>query len=211
MAPKKPILIVEDDKELCQLLEDLLRGEGFSVVSATSLAEAQERLSKQLYSIIFVDLQLASQSGLKVIKQIRYSGPKVANNMSTPIILMSGYLEPGVVIEVAPIVQCILAKPFRNDEVVRQVHYILSPDFQNQKMATVQNKGAPVREGSAAAASLHDFSGKLMVVQMLFEQLKELLQGRSDLPEELALVDRIEINLGKLDEIIRSGDRKGGK
>ena len=64
------ILHVEDDKDICKLV-DLLLGEKFKVHQANSLAEAKELLDKHSYDLLLLDIGLPDGSGLDLIEYVR--------------------------------------------------------------------------------------------------------------------------------------------
>jgi DNA-binding response OmpR family regulator len=123
---KKTILIVEDDALLSQALSDTLITAEYSVVSATRLSDALHKTNNQRFACILVDLQLESGSGLNVIQQIRNETAKQSLNFKTPIILMSGYLEPDVIRGIANKVQGVLAKPFDVGAILSKIHELTS-------------------------------------------------------------------------------------
>jgi len=76
------ILLVEDDKNLCESLSKFLAGEGYTVTVAASLSEA--RLQKNLQpSLILLDWMLPDGQGVDLLREIR----KI--NVTTPIILLT--------------------------------------------------------------------------------------------------------------------------
>lgn len=76
------ILLVEDDKNLCESLSKFLAGEGYTVTVAASLSEA--RLQKNLQpSLILLDWMLPDGQGVDLLREIR------KKNVTTPIILLT--------------------------------------------------------------------------------------------------------------------------
>lgn len=67
---KPSILLIEDDQELCLELAAYLRGAGFSVRCASTLAVAQRLLAEQPPELLVVDINLPDGSGLELCWQI---------------------------------------------------------------------------------------------------------------------------------------------
>ena len=67
------ILIVEDNEELSSTLVTFLSTEGYVCQTASSYAEAVERLSGFNYDSIILDLMLPDRSGLQVLEWIKAS------------------------------------------------------------------------------------------------------------------------------------------
>jgi two-component system, OmpR family, phosphate regulon response regulator PhoB len=80
-----PILIVDDEEDLRNLLNLSLRREGFETVVAGTAFEALERLKEVRPSLIVLDLMLPDLPGTEVCRRIR-SNPDLA---SVPIIMLT--------------------------------------------------------------------------------------------------------------------------
>lgn len=57
------VLVVEDDQGLRETLEDLLRGEGYSVLLARDGLDALEKLDSSMPSVILLDLMMPRLDG----------------------------------------------------------------------------------------------------------------------------------------------------
>ncbi len=79
MIALKKILIVEDDVSIHNVIEELLKKEGFATSSAYSGTEALLLLEKEKYDLILLDLMLPALSGEEIIRKIQ----------DTPIIVLS--------------------------------------------------------------------------------------------------------------------------
>jgi DNA-binding response OmpR family regulator len=77
------ILLVDDDRELLELLAEYLRGENFIVSTSSSGAEALDRLSEQEFAAVVLDIMMPGLSGLDVLKRIR-------ERWQTPVIMLTG-------------------------------------------------------------------------------------------------------------------------
>ncbi|MCK4706337.1 MAG: response regulator, partial [Gammaproteobacteria bacterium] len=76
------ILIVDDDKALCDLIERYLTENGYLALTAKDGVEMHKQLEKNTPDLIIMDLMLPGEDGLTLAKQIRNKG-----NM--PIIILS--------------------------------------------------------------------------------------------------------------------------
>ena len=68
---KETILVVDDEKEIADLLELYIGGEGYSVVKAYTGAEALETLRRQPVSLALLDVMLPDISGFELCRRIR--------------------------------------------------------------------------------------------------------------------------------------------
>jgi len=63
-------LLVDDDRELCQMLREYLNAEHFEVQSVHDGAQALERVRSQTFDIIILDVMLPGLSGFDVLRQL---------------------------------------------------------------------------------------------------------------------------------------------
>src|SRR3546814_16014985 len=68
------VLWVDDDHELAEGLADYLRGEGYLLSSALTLAEARQQLQDRAYDLVLVDLSLPDGSGMSLRSEERSVG-----------------------------------------------------------------------------------------------------------------------------------------
>jgi len=68
-------MIVDDEPDICELLEITLSGMDIDTCSATNLAQANSLLSQHEFDICLTDMNLPDGNGLDLIKQIRELDP----------------------------------------------------------------------------------------------------------------------------------------
>ena len=69
------VLIVDDDRELCELLAERLGTEGFAIEAVHDGPHGLERALSQNYSLVVLDLMLPGMGGLDVLRRIRARSP----------------------------------------------------------------------------------------------------------------------------------------
>jgi CheY-like chemotaxis protein len=76
MATTK-ILLVDDDKALCQIMRNLLEHKGFDITIASNVAEALKLISSERYDVLLSDLHMpGAADGLTVISAMRHINPR---------------------------------------------------------------------------------------------------------------------------------------
>ncbi len=65
------ILVIDDDDELCALLQEYLGQEGFAVESAGAAAEGLERALGGGFALVVLDVMLPGMSGFEVLRRLR--------------------------------------------------------------------------------------------------------------------------------------------
>ena len=70
---KNKILVIDDDLEMCGLLSDVLKGEGFSVLAIGESLEASKVLKKEEFDVIITDLKMKGLRGLDLLEEVKAS------------------------------------------------------------------------------------------------------------------------------------------
>lgn len=84
---KQHILMIDDDRELCDLLGSWLEAEGFSLTAVHDGAEGLEAALNGDYGAIVLDMMLPGMNGLEVLRALRQS-------CNTPLLMLSARGEP---------------------------------------------------------------------------------------------------------------------
>lgn len=118
MGGAAPVLVVDDDPMVLELLRALLEGDGLAVRTAGDGVTAIEAAGRRP-ALVLLDLELAAEDGATVAAQLR-----ALHGSDLPILLVSG--RPDVE-------QCArevaasgwVRKPFRRDALLSLVHRLL--------------------------------------------------------------------------------------
>jgi len=65
------LLLVDDEKGLCDNLKGFFKVSGFNVLIATNGQDALSLVKKEKPKIVFLDIQMSGMSGLEVLKEIK--------------------------------------------------------------------------------------------------------------------------------------------
>jgi twitching motility two-component system response regulator PilH len=87
-APK--ILVVDDSPTELAVLSALLQGEGFQVVTARDGEEALDKLSRDEFRLLLLDVVMPGKNGFSLCRQIRQDGEL----SRVPIILITSKSQP---------------------------------------------------------------------------------------------------------------------
>jgi two-component system, NtrC family, response regulator len=82
------ILIIDDDENLCGMLADLISSMGHEAAWALSLGEGTKSAEKNLFDVVFLDVNLPDGSGLDILPRLR----KTAS--SPEVIIITGAGDP---------------------------------------------------------------------------------------------------------------------
>ncbi len=81
------ILVVDDEAEIRNSLEDILREEGYGVASAASAGEAMVLLRDAVYDVVLLDIWLPDRDGLDVLADIH----QLALEARPEVVIISGH------------------------------------------------------------------------------------------------------------------------
>src|SRR5262245_26454714 len=79
------ILLVDDDRDLCQWLESALSRRGFAVAWRTSADEALALCAEQDFDVVVSDLNLRGMNGLELCERLAGSRP------DTPVVVITAF------------------------------------------------------------------------------------------------------------------------
>lgn len=85
--PAWRILCVDDEPNIVAALRRLFRGSGYSVVTATSGAEALELLAQSPVDLVFSDMRMPNMDGAQFLAQVREQWPLTVR------VLLTGYAD----------------------------------------------------------------------------------------------------------------------
>lgn len=118
-------MIVDDEKDICEILDFNLTGEGFAVDCANSAEEALEKIADG-YSLILLDVMMGGMSGYKMAEQLRQRG----NN--TPIVFLTAKdTENDMLTGFSTGADDYISKPFSVKEVVARVRAVIKRSSRN--------------------------------------------------------------------------------
>ncbi len=65
------ILIIDDEKEICESIQMILEYEGYKVDYSTSASEGLEKISEDSTAALLLDIQMPEMSGFEVLKKVK--------------------------------------------------------------------------------------------------------------------------------------------
>jgi DNA-binding NtrC family response regulator len=114
--PRGSILVVDDEAEIREGLEALLKSENFDVTLAENGAAGLQKLEERPFDLLLLDVSLPDRNGIEMLHEIRRRDPNLA------IILITAYGS----IDMARAAfkngaQDFVTKPWSNDELIAQI------------------------------------------------------------------------------------------
>jgi DNA-binding NtrC family response regulator len=121
LGGSETILVAEDDDAIRKLIENVLREQGYRVITAADGAEALYlvRQNDGEIDLVITDVVMPRLSGPDMVQRLQ------ADRLSTKVIFMSGYAEQGSFAAIENEEAEILEKPFSPQKILTLVRKIL--------------------------------------------------------------------------------------
>ena len=114
------ILIVDDNKEFCISLADILEAKGYEVESRNGGQAAIDRVKEKSFDLIIMDIKMPAMNGVEAFKHIKKINPRTA------VIMITAYaLEDLIKEALAEGAFSVLRKPFDVDKILELIEVII--------------------------------------------------------------------------------------
>jgi DNA-binding NtrC family response regulator len=114
-----PILVVDDEPEMCWILENIIRRMGLACMTAFNAGEAIVLTKSNQFSMVFLDAKLPDIDGLELARKLRKTNDRL------PIAIVSGYFyqdDPTIkAVLQEGLIAAFVGKPFDHDEIVSAI------------------------------------------------------------------------------------------
>ncbi len=114
------ILVVDDDQELRDLVDTILRGAGFDVLLASNGREGLQKVYRDRPDLILLDVQMQEMDGHTMCQRVREMGSEI------PIIILSAFGDAvNKVLGLEEGADDYVAKPFESRELIARINAVL--------------------------------------------------------------------------------------
>jgi two-component system nitrogen regulation response regulator NtrX len=131
------VLVVDDERGICRSVEIVLGGEGYAVETASSGAEALERLAARAFAGAVVDVRLPDIDGIELIGRMKSADPELA------VVVISGH---GTIADAVRSTQMgaydFLEKPLQRERLLLSVQRALEHRHLTGLSALLRRQGA---------------------------------------------------------------------
>lgn len=166
---KKVISIVEDEKDLNELVKRYLEKEGYEVRAYLTFDEASIHTNDEDVHLWILDIMLGDKSGFDLIEQVRQHAPNV------PVVFMSARdKEFDRIIGLEKGSDDYITKPFSAKELVLRVNNIIRRTYKDEN----QRITVDMYEIDEAQRLVFDRNGKIDLTTKEFELLMLFVRNR---------------------------------
>src|SRR6266849_5327425 len=164
---KGSILVVDDESEIREGLELLLKGEGYGVSSAETGESGLAKLEEHPFDLLLLDVSLPDRNGLDMLKEIHRRDPQLS------IVLITAYGS----IEMARAAfkngaMDYITKPWSNDELLAQV-------AQAVESRRLRDKNVQLKRALKQRFNFPNIVGKSDKMQVLLDLVTQVAPSRS--------------------------------
>ncbi|MBU2506949.1 MAG: sigma-54 dependent transcriptional regulator [Bacteroidetes bacterium] len=175
------ILIVDDDKDMRQLLSDILKSEGYEVRTAESGKKALKEIEVIRPEIVLLDIRLPDMNGIEVLKEIKKFDESII------VIMLSAYGDIQNAVDAMKLGAFdYFTKPFLNEEIILDIKKALQTRHLKIEVTNLRKK--------LESKGNHEiFIGESVQVKQILIQIKTIaphnmtvtIQGGSGTGKEL--------------------------
>jgi DNA-binding response OmpR family regulator len=180
MNTQERIMVVDDEKGICQNVEKILSKNNYEVICALSAAEALERLKTESFDLMISDIVMPGMNGLELLKQVKTEWPK------TRALMMTAYASTDTALKAIRLGALdYVSKPFTPDELRTVVRKAMAGDLVQAKASEKEIEVINVIDIDMP------FDGDEVAKYTGEDYVKTL--GRSDMPViEVKIPDKLE-------------------
>jgi len=185
-ARQKRILVVDDDRQLRQLLDRYLSDNGFAVTTVNDGIEMAEQLARDGFDLVILDLMLPGEDGLALTRQLR-------QERDLPVIMLSAKGdEVDRIIGIEMGADDYLSKPFNPRELLARIKSLLrrcqqpagEPEKLSEHTFAHFRLDLTTRELYAGGKPLELTASEFMLLKM-FVETPETALSRDELTQKL--------------------------
>ncbi len=135
MSRRPRILLVDDEPNIVEILEIMLRDEGLEVLKASSAREALAHLAESEFDIVISDIRMPDMSGVELLKEAKQITPE------TSFVLITAYASTETAIDALQHGACdYLTKPFKMEELLSIVRHSLEKRSLKREIAPLKDE-----------------------------------------------------------------------
>ncbi len=89
----KEIVVIDDEKIVCDMCKKVLEAEGYNVEVFTDSVLALQRIQEKRFDVVVTDLKMENVSGMDILKEVNHRYP------DTKVIMLTAYATLDAAIE----------------------------------------------------------------------------------------------------------------
>ena len=156
------ILVVDDDLEMCGMLSDVLKEEGFFVTTTGDSLEASKILKREEFDVLVTDLKMKGLKGLDLLEGVNKVAPM------TPVIIITAFGTIESAIKAMKMgAYDYITKPFQMDEIVLTIRKALENRLLKKEVIRL-------RKEVESRYDFHQLIGKSPSMQKIYDLIERI-------------------------------------
>jgi len=180
MSAKGAILVIDDEQEIRESLEELLKLEGYDVSTAPTAREGMRKVEERVLDLVLLDIGLPDSNGLEVLKAIKSDSP------DTSVVMITAYDSGQMAFQASKEgAESYITKPWDNDKLLLEIRNTL--DKSRLQVENVQLRRALKRFNLPYVVGKSEPMSKVMdlITQVAPTRATVLVTGESGTGKEL--------------------------
>jgi len=161
------VLVIDDEKNMCHMLQTILENAGYRVETATHGKAGLEKITARPYDFVLCDLKMPGMDGIELLKNIP------DRTGSTCVIMMSAYGTIDKAVEAVKLGAFdFISKPFKPDEILLALR-------KGKEKKALQNENRRLKKRLSDIEDRHRFQNikaKSKAMQTIFELLDKIVK-----------------------------------
>lgn len=199
------ILVIDDNIDICQLLDRFLTKKGYDVQTTISGKNGLEMVKKNHFDLIFCDFKLRDMDGRDVLKKVKEISP------GTQVAIITGYADVKIAVEVIQNGAFdYVTKPLIPDEIISLIERALAANKDSQSYSVTMSRATEL-QNEKKQAKANSTEGYLRGIGKESKKLYKEIQLVA--PTNLSVVIYGESGAGKenIAKIIHDQSERAGK
>jgi DNA-binding NtrC family response regulator len=167
MDEETKILVVDDEAIARESLSNWLKEDGYTAVAVGSGADALERVERETWNVIFLDIKMPGMDGMEVLKRVKAIDPDI------PVLMITAYATVETAVQAMKSgAYDYIIKPFDPEAISLIVKRII----ETQRLA---RENVVLRERIDQIHQFEDLIGKSQKMQEVFELVRTVAESDS--------------------------------
>ena len=113
------ILVIDDEKDIRQLISYALKSEGYNVTDVATVDEAENLILNREWDLVISDIMIPHLGGFELVELVKAKRP-------TPVILLTG-LDQDILQSTLTEADMIITKPVSRQQLIESVKALCTP------------------------------------------------------------------------------------
>lgn len=166
---RRSLLVVDDDVEMCHLIQDILKENGYETTVAQSGREALDRLAEQEYFVVLTDLRMKNMEGMELLQEVSRQFP------GCNVIMMTAFGTVETAVEAMKQgAYDYLTKPIKTDELLVTVDKAM-------REATLRREVTQLRRQVGQEYAFDQILGKSKPMREVFDLIRRVADSQTNI------------------------------